>query len=334
MIFLVTNQTNFSSDVFPYASVEECLNYCKDLKEVGLDLETTGLSFIKNSIVFLILGDRHNQYVIDSTINLTQFKDLIESKCILGHNLSFDYKFLKQIGINIKELYDTIIGESLVHMGKLRSNEEGIKKVDEKYIKRIGLDKCVNRWFGIEMSKATRKSFTKIHPLNYTTSHISYAAHDVMYLHQLKHKQEELLISRKESNILKLEMQVTIPIAEMEYEGMLLDKKAWNKIYIKNKIELEELKLQLDDSVLNDKILSKHIPEYIQTDLFEENIRKLDINWSSPLQCLILFKNILPKLESTNAIELNKLYQEWPDKKIYKSAALANFILHFEDLWD
>jgi DNA polymerase I-like protein with 3'-5' exonuclease and polymerase domains len=191
-------------------------------------------------------------------------------------------------------------------MGKLRSNEEGIKKVDEKYIKRIGLDKCVNRWFGIEMSKATRKSFTKIHPLNYTTSHISYAAHDVIYLHQLKYKQEEHLINRKESNVLKLEMQVTIPIAEMEYEGMLLDKKAWNKIYIKNKIELEELKLQLDDSVLNDKILSKHIPKYIQTDLFEENIRKLDINWSSPLQCLILFKNILPKLESTNAIELDK----------------------------
>jgi len=300
MIHLITNQTS-PTDVFPIASVSECLEYLQDLDEICLDLETTGLQFLDDKIIFLILGDRFNQYVIDNTIDYRLFKDIIESKIIIGQNLKFDYKFLKKIGIHIKQLYDTYIAERLVVMGKLRVSA---KKKLQKYYKSTSLDAIVDRHLGIELSKETRKSFIGMNTNKYTTSQVSYAAHDIMYLEQIKELQIAHLTKWKELTTLDLENRVVIPLAEMEYEGMTLNKERWLELYEENLKQSDTIEKELNQTIIDNNLIQFYEKQY---GLFDTNI-KLNINWNSPQQVLELFKIFVPELDSTdsNIIEKHK----------------------------
>lgn len=305
MIYLITNQTKIN-DTFLKVTPKECIIYCNDLSEICIDLETTGLDFLNDKIVFLILGDRFNQYVIDGTIDIQLFKDIIESKTLIGHNLSFDYKFLKKQGIEIKRLYDTIIAESLVHQGKLKSRDEQIKKENEQFIMRIGLDKVVKRWLNKDLSKTTRQSFVNMNILNYSNAQISYAAHDILYLQEIKKLQIEHLTKHKELNVLNLENKCVIPIAEMEYEGMLLDKDKWTNLYLENKEKLKIIEDKMNDIILSNSLFKEFIPKYVQGDLFEDATQSIDINWSSPQQSLNVFKKLFPELQNTDSNILEK----------------------------
>lgn len=298
MIHLITNQTPLT-DVFPIASVSECLKYLQDLDEICLDLETTGLSFLDDKIIFLILGDRFNQYVIDNTVDYKLFKNIIESKIIIGQNLKFDYKFLKKIGIHIKQLYDTYIAERLVVMGKLRVSA---KKELQKYYKSTALDAIVNRHLGIELSKETRTSFIGMNTNKYTTSQISYAAHDIMYLEQIKELQIAHLTKWKELTTLDLENRVVIPLAEMEYEGMALNKEKWLELYKENLKQSDTIEKELDQTIIDNNLTQFYEKQY---DLFDESI-KLNINWNSPQQVLELFKIFVPTLDSTDSNIIEK----------------------------
>ena len=307
MIYLISKEK--TSDAFLNVEIQEALDYCKDLSEICIDLETTGLDFLNDKIIFLVIGDRFNQYVVDSTIDYTEFKDIIESKTIIGHNLSFDYKFLKQIGIEIKTLYDTMIAESLVHQGKLKS-QENFKKEEEQFVMRVGLDKVVKRWLNKDLSKITRKSFIGANVLNYDNQQISYAAHDILYLQEIKKFQLEHLTRWKELNVLQLENKCVIPIAEMEYEGMLLNKTKWKKIYDDNMVILNNIKNKMNNLVLSDSLFKEFIPKYVQVDMFNEHTTQIDINWDSPKQCLNVFQKLFPELTSTDSNILEKYNHE------------------------
>mgnify|MGYP000392127364 CR=1 FL=1 len=58
------------------------------------------------------------------------------------------------------------------------------------------------------MSKDVRKSFVGANPLNYNNRHISYAAHDILYLEQIKEKQIVHLTKNRELNTLELENNI------------------------------------------------------------------------------------------------------------------------------
>ena len=86
-------------------TVEEVLDYFKDKISIGLDLETKGKCPLTKPILSMQLGDANTQFVIDvRSVDILLFKDLIESKTIIGHNLKFDYQFLKKSGILINKL--------------------------------------------------------------------------------------------------------------------------------------------------------------------------------------------------------------------------------------
>lgn len=123
-------------DNYKNVTIEDCYNYCKDKKILGLDIETSrnikknlydetkfspGLDPWLSRICMLQIGDLDNQFVIDTrVINIYILKEILESKEILkvGHNLSFEFKHLYiNKGIQLCNVWDTMICDKILYNG-------------------------------------------------------------------------------------------------------------------------------------------------------------------------------------------------------------------------
>jgi ribonuclease D len=180
MIYIVTNQS-FEPffDGVTFSTIEVCLNYFKNKKELGVDFETEGFDPFTKKALTLQLGDEENQFIIDvSTIDLKHFKELLETKTIILHNAKFDLKFLYYHGIiPYNNVFDTFLAERTISLG-----------IDSH---RKALDFCVYRHLQVVLDKSTRGLIHRLgifHPRV-----IKYSANDVKYSIPLKRKQQHLL---------------------------------------------------------------------------------------------------------------------------------------------
>ena len=96
MIYLVTNQqAMFSPSGYSMATVEESLEYLKNLDIIGFDTETRGMDPYTKDLLSMQLGDQDKQFVIDClTVNPRLYKEVLESKELIMHNAKFDLRFL------------------------------------------------------------------------------------------------------------------------------------------------------------------------------------------------------------------------------------------------
>ena len=279
------------------ATIEECVEYCKDKLVLGVDTETEGFDFTCKKMIMFQIGDLDRQFVIDTRfVSIEPLKEILESDTIIKifHNAKFDYKFIKMwAGINTRTIYDTYLTERVLHCGK---NDYG-----------FGLKDLVQRYLGVTMDKETRNQFVGLKGEPYSVQQIVYGAKDVEYLIQLRENQLPE-ISRQDLEIVtKLENQAVIAFSEIEYEGLMIDKDKWGELAIQNVKDARDAELKLDDYVINDHRL-QHYKLPIQADMFTpiEELRKTHINWNSPSQILELFKNLEPSLEDVNAKKLYK----------------------------
>ena len=146
MIYLVTNQKNLFSHItedIAFASCQELKDYFKDKDEVEFDTETNGFDPWVCKLISAQFGDSENQFVVDSaSVDVREFKELLESKLILMQNAKFDLKFLYHKRIIPTRIYDTFLAESVLNMGR-----RTVKK---------SLDVLVKRYCQVEMSKEVR----------------------------------------------------------------------------------------------------------------------------------------------------------------------------------
>lgn len=121
MIYLVNNQQKlFDNTVYKIISVKESLQIMQDWKMIQFDTETTGLDpHIDKSLMWQFGNmDGTVQIVVDATtINLKQYKDILENHFIIGTNLGFDCKFTFKEGIIPRKIYDCMIVEQLLYLG-------------------------------------------------------------------------------------------------------------------------------------------------------------------------------------------------------------------------
>jgi len=273
------------------------VSYCKDKSVLGVDTETEGFDFTCKKMIMLQIGDKDRQYVIDTrTVDVTPLKDILEDEKIIKifHNAKFDYKFIKRwAGINVKNIYDTFLTERVINCGKQ----------DYGY----SLARCVDRYIGIDLDKTTRNKFIGLKGQPYTIDQITYGANDVIYLLDIREKQLPSLHTYQLEQVARLENEVVKVFAEIEYEGLSIDKDRWT-IMAKENIKLAyDQELELDDMVLDHNLL-QHYRTPIQADMFAplEELRRTTINWGSPMQTLKLFRNLVPSLEDVNGKNLNK----------------------------
>lgn len=277
MVYLVTtNQELFKSDTYTIITKEEAYNKIAECGVIELDTETTGLDPHTCQIITQQFGTENDQFVIDNkTIDPMYFKPILESnKLFILQNAKFDLKFFLKLGINIKNVYDTFLVECILTTG-----------LEDR---KLGLDALAMKYCGAVLDKSIRGG---IHREGLTTRVVKYCADDVTYLKQIMDKQMEQVRKYNLENVVRLENQVTRVFAKMEYTGISINKIKWleiAEITTKGTLEIEG---KLDSILKAEPKLSKYIPKYVKTSLFDYEVRELGINWGSPLQKLNILKD-------------------------------------------
>ena len=296
MIYFISNTTS-SSKSFKLASIEDAVEYCSKQDVLGVDTETEGFDFTSKKMIMFQIGDKENQFIIDTRqVSIEPLRSILESKTIikLFHNVKFDYKFIKKwANIECENVYDTFLAEQVINCGK-----------DIRY----SLAHVCERYLGVTLDKSVRSNFIGLTTQLYTDDQIIYGAKDVEYLCQIREKQLPIIESYKLENVVQLENDAVLGFADIEYNGLDIDKDKWTGLADIYEKEAIKLNADLDALVLTDERLKGFVPNYIQGNLFIEKgeIRKINIKWTSPKQVLDVFKTLVPELENVNGKEMYK----------------------------
>ena len=281
MIYLVTGQLSlFENEAYKTISVEKSLEMMKDWNVVQYDSETDGRDAHINKLLCAQFGNdaADTQIVVDtSTINILLYKNILESKTLIGQNLKFDLAFLYNYNIKPRKIYDTMIVEQLLHLGY----PSGTLSYSLKAI--------ADRRLGIDIDKTVRG---EIIWRGLDTNVIIYAAGDVMYLEKIAKSQ---LVDLKKQDLVKaakLECDFIPSLTYMEWCGILLDETKWREKMKNDTQMLKEARENLNNFVTSNPKYSKYTYINLQGDLFEgfDTTPKCTINWDSPKQTTEFFK--------------------------------------------
>lgn len=305
-IYYVTGQTQlFEEEERPFKciSVEESLKLLEELKVVGLDSETKGTEIWQGTLLFLQLGNKEFQVVIDClTVDVKKYKNFLESdRLFIIQNAKFDLRWLYKEGIVVKNVFDTFLAEKILFLGF----PPGIVS--------LSLQAMCDRYLKVKLDKTVRG---KIHA-GITDEVIIYSANDVVWLEDIMNKQLELLKMRGQLNAIEIENRFVRVLAYIEYCGIRLDPVRWKAKMVKDEARLQEAELKLNEWVIN-YVLSKNDKNAIamdstgkrgkkkrakasagkyvaidpQLDLFSESKPRCIINWNSAKQVIPLFEEL------------------------------------------
>lgn len=282
---------------FSSATIEECVEYCASKRILGVDTETEGFSFITKKMIMFQIGDMDRQYVIDTRFqSIEPLRHVLESKDIVKvfHNAKFDYKFIRAVGICTENVWDTFLVERVIHCGK-----DNI---------RFGLAHVVKRYLNKTLNKDVRNQFVGLTGQPFTDSQILYGAKDVVHLLSIVEHQRGKLDKYGLNDVAQLENDAVLAFSDIEFEGLDINQEEWLEISSEVEVDMQKVERNMDDVILNDKRFEPFVAEYVQGDLFTtfEDLRKVDVKWSSPKQVLEVFQVLIPELEKVDAKILYK----------------------------
>ena len=149
---------------------------------VAIDTETLGLNPLRDKLCVVQLssgdGNAHIVQLDRSTYDAPRLKELLANRAVMKvfHYARFDVAALKHyLGIETGPLYCTKIAS----------------KLTRTYTDRHGLKDLVKELLGIELNKQQQSSDWGAHVLS--DSQKQYAAQDVLYLHELKSRLDQML---------------------------------------------------------------------------------------------------------------------------------------------
>lgn len=282
MIHLVTkNQELFSNDIYDIISLEGCLRLLEQMPVIQVDSETDGKDPHVNKVLCIQFGsDKLDcRIVVDTlTIDITNFKDILENKFLVFQNGKFDLQFLYNYNIHPLKMYDTMIVEQFLHLGyPPGSISYSLKEIAWRRLD-IDLDKTIRSqiiWRGLDSEV------------------IKYAASDVTYLEQIMNSQlQDVRAIPNGIKGAKLECDFTPVIAYLEWCGIKLDEDKWKEKMKQDKIGLEEASKKLGEFIVKTPSLSKFYHIDKQGSLFDGfNLDPIiDVNWSSSQQVIQIAK--------------------------------------------
>ena len=315
MITLVDNTVaNLPTSHYQLGTIDDVVSYCADKTVLGVDTETEGFDFTCKKMIMFQIGDENQQFVIDTrVVSIEPLRNILESKKIIKifHNAKFDYKFIRKWGnIKCEGIYDTFLTELVISCGKSLG---------------YGLKDLCKRYLNVDLNKEVRNQFIGLTGQPFRSDQIVYGAKDVEYLCKIKNLQQPDIDKYKLQNVVDLENEAVLAFADMEYNGLDLDVLEWNKLEQGNKEGALALSDELDLMITKDARLQKFVKKYVQSDMFTpiEDIRKIDVKWSSPKQVLEVFQVLVPGLDNVNGKQMYKYRFKLPliDKYVkYKEA--------------
>lgn len=194
---------------------------------VSYDIETNGLDPFVNNPLMLQFGLPDGDVLILSQSLPVKVRDMMSRILVIGHNLAFDVKFSwEHFGMEFDRLYDTMISEACLHLGKKVS---------------VSLENVTKRYLGVELDKKVRNAFIGRTSRVFTDEELHYGARDVVLLFPIKEKQEEKTEELGLEKVVELENDTVLSTAAMEYNGLDFDEGAWQIVvekYEKNLLRL------------------------------------------------------------------------------------------------
>lgn len=150
--------------------------------EIGCDTETSSLS-ARNGRLFSVQfsdGEFNVLIPVSERIQLGKLTEILEDQAItkIFHNARFDLAFLRENGYTIENIYCTMIAEKVLTKGANQS---------------VSLAETLYRYFAVDLDKSQRTKFTKNWNGIWTDELVNYALSDVVYLPELKRRQEKWL---------------------------------------------------------------------------------------------------------------------------------------------
>lgn len=308
MIYLVSSQQElFNSSIYQSLSVEESISIIEKWKHIQFDTETKGRDPHIGTLLTAQFGspDKSVQIVVDcTTSDITQYKHVLESKTLLGHNLKFDLQWLYNYKIIPLKVLDTMVIEQTMYLGYTYTPISYEKYEEFEYdfpyhlngdyvTLSFALDAVAKKYLDIELDKSVRG---EIIWRGIDDRTIQYAANDVVYLTDIATKQIEIAKQNGYVAAIKLECDFVPAIAYLEWCGIKLDETKW-----KAKMQKDQEALEVYSKKLNDFLVKKseEVPLFkqfihidTQGDLFDGfNLEpQVTINWSSSKQVILIAK--------------------------------------------
>ena len=264
---------------------------------IALDLETTGLDTFNDEIVGISISDGSLNFYIsllseNKSDLMLVFKDFIETKIEnrlwIIQNLKFDYKFLKNKGVNLlfnnNKIYDTklasyihnsslssslknqaarILGVQMTTFESLFSHPDVNKYIEGKASNLVPLTKMTKRGekplTEKQKAKALHQAASNLKdsmtikdiPIEITAK---YSIDDAIYTYQL-YKYYTNIKDEKFEKLVDLENKLAVVLSDMEIDGVKVDKNFLRQFDSKVSLELnkitEEIRLLTDDPDLN-----------------------------------------------------------------------------------
>ena len=296
MITFVT-QTTSLSDSYILGTIQDVVDYCSTKTVLGVDTETEGFDFTCKKMIMFQIGDEDHQFVIDTRfVSIEPLRHILESKEIIKifHNAKFDYKFIKKWSdIECEGVYCSFLVERILSCGRHIG---------------YGLKDLCKRYLNVELNKEIRNQFIGLSGQAYRDDQIVYGAKDVEYLCKIRKLQLPKIEEFKLQNVVDLENEAVLAFADIEYNGIDIDKDKWEVIAKASEQEALAMRDDLDNLVMVTTELSDFVLDYLQGDLFTptEEIRKVGVKWTSPTQVLKVFKKLVPELEDVNGKKMYK----------------------------
>jgi DNA polymerase-1 len=297
-VYFVGDNRSINSSNYSTCKIEDVVRYCESKTLLGIDTETEGFDFLTKKLLMFQIGNQEHQFVIDTrVVSIEPLRGVLESKniCKVLHNIKFDYKHIKKwANIEMQNTWCTMVVDQIIYNGK--------------YSYRFSLAALADRYLDVYIDKSIRNRFIDLRGQPFDDAEILYGAKDVEYLTLIKKHQDELILKHELTEIVELENEAALVFSDIEYNGIKLDVIKWKEIADISNKEMQDYEDKLDQYILTDDKYKAFRKKYIQQDLFIDSseLRKVDVKWSSPLQCLNVLKTDIPDLEDVNGKNLYK----------------------------
>ena len=226
------------------------------------------------NLLMLQLGNHEVQYVIDAREGgINDVLNLLSKKEIIAHNIKFDYTILKNNGVVLDKVWDTMLAAQILECGKPSPKGQfTLESVTRRYVDEFAysdqlyIDRPV-------VNKKIRETFASTFG-EFTQEQLYYGALDVYYTYRVYLTLKERIHTENMDDLMVLENAFALVLADMTDNGIKLDTTMWLELAERAQERTSTLRWELD------------------------TIAQKEVNWNSPKQVLEILKSrgISPKV--------------------------------------
>ncbi len=162
--------------------VENAVARLAGAKALGCDTETSGLSPKYGKLFSIQFSDGHLNLLLPLSegVAIGPFADVLADERVVKifHNAKFDLEFLREAGVEVRNVFDTMIAEKVLTRGANQS---------------ASLADTLYRYFAVDLDKSQRAKFNRNWNEVWTDELVNYALSDVVHLPSLMREQQSWL---------------------------------------------------------------------------------------------------------------------------------------------